>query len=90
MSTSPVRPRTQDAGTLRWLADAYARYAHLVVAQLEALDEGDIGRVQSLALERDALALEIDGAEPAETLTTPGAAPALAEVRQAVARAAKA
>jgi hypothetical protein len=61
--------RTQAArpdGGLRWLADAYARYAHLVHAQLRALDEGDLDRVASLASERDALASEIDGRHAAD------------------------
>jgi hypothetical protein len=66
VSTLASPHRVRPEGGLRWLADAYARYAHLVHAQLTALDENDLERVASLASERDALASEIDGRNAAE------------------------
>lgn len=42
------------------LADAYSRYAALIAAQLEALDNGDDGAFEQFSRERDALALAID------------------------------
>lgn len=42
------------------LADAYARYAGLVVAQLEALEAGDLDALEPLARRRAELAGEIE------------------------------
>lgn len=44
------------------LADAYARYAGLVVAQLEALEAGDLEALEPLARRRADLAGEIEQA----------------------------
>lgn len=87
---APLRAAPAAGGSLRWLADAYARYAHLVLAQIQALDEGDVDRVESLAAERSALAAEIDGADAARALETPGGERLLAAVRHALTRAAEA
>jgi chromosome segregation ATPase len=84
-------PAAQEAaGPLRWLADAYARYAHLILAQIHALEEGDVARVEALAAERSELAAEIDGADAARVSEMPGTERLLAAVRQALARAAEA
>jgi hypothetical protein len=84
----PVRNRPE--GGLRWLADAYARYAHLVHAQLLALDDGDLERVASLATERDALASEIDGRKAGDDPLPVGADRLAAEVHASLQRAADA
>ena len=90
MTVSASRDRTGSAGALRWLADAYARYAHLVLDQLRALDNGDLDRVATLAAERAALAGQIDGREPPAELEDPAAQRLLDEVRLNLARAADA
>ena len=90
MTTLASREVTGPAGALRWLADAYARYAHLVIAQLEALDDGDLDRFAGLAVERDALATTIDGQKPALSDLGPAADRILAEARHNLMRAADA
>ncbi len=42
------------------LADAFERYATLIVAQLQALEQGDLDALEPLGQERDTLAGEID------------------------------
>lgn len=90
MTALASRDRTGQAGALRWLADAYARYAHLVLAQLQALDTGDLDRVATLAAQRDALAGEIDGRKPLAELDGAAADRFLAEARHNLMRAAEA
>lgn len=90
MTTLASRDRAGSAGALRWLADAWARYAHLVLAQVKALDEGDLDRVATLAAERAALASEIEGRNPADQPQGPAADRLLAEVRHNLLRATEA
>jgi hypothetical protein len=90
MTVLASRDRAGPAGALRWLADAYARYAHLVLDQLKALDDGDLDRVASLAAQRDALAAEIDGRSDLERPLGPAADRLLAEVRHNLLRATEA
>lgn len=72
--------------TPRRTAEAYARYARILQAQLEALsaDEPDLKRFEALAGEREAAAREIDRAtnDADELLTT-----VLAEIRAHLIRA---
>lgn len=48
------------------LADAFGRYAELLVKQLEALDAGDLDAFTRLAAARDAVATRIDALEHPE------------------------
>jgi len=90
MTMLASRDRTGSAGALRWLADAYARYAHIVLDQLTALEAGDLDRVASLGAQRDALAAEIDGHTPVEQPIGPAAERLLAEMRHHLLRATEA
>lgn len=90
MNALATPARTGSAGALRWLADAYARYAHLVLDQLQALEDGDLDRVATLASERDKLAGEIDGRDPIPGPDEPGAVGLRAEVGLSLTRAADA
>jgi hypothetical protein len=90
VSAAAPRERDRPAGGLRVLADAYARYAHLVHSQLQALDQGDLDLLAALAAERDALAVEIDGGPTHPVTAAPGDEPLLAEARGHLQRAAEA
>lgn len=54
---------TRSVGALRRRRAGYARYAELIVAQIEAVDADDLDRFRSLAEERDELARRIDADE---------------------------
>ncbi len=53
-------------GALRRRRAGYARYADLIVAQIEALQAEDLERYRSLAEERDELARQIDAVQGPE------------------------